>query len=103
MDEEDFGGTPSDIGLLETLRVIKLRPEERKIIVFVTDGEPNSPALTLEAARAIQKSGVLLIGIGIGKQAPKMDIPGWIRIADIDDLPTELLGIVSAILNPANI
>jgi hypothetical protein len=93
--EDDFGGTPSDIGLLEALRRILKRRAAKKIIFFITDGEAGDPAAMMEAARAVLASGVILIGIGIGPHAPQMPIPGWIRIVDIGELPTQLLSIVS--------
>jgi len=94
----DNGGTPTHFGLLEAQKALRLRSEKRKILFLITDGEASDRTRTLSAANGIIKSGVYLVGIGIGPNAPTMKIPGWRNIRDTSELPILLTQIVSDVL-----
>lgn len=95
-----YGGTPTGQALVETLSLIATRPEPRKIVFLITDGEAADPKLAIEAVRALSSRGVIVCGIGVGPSAPKMPIPGWITLKDISELPTQLITAASAVLAP---
>ena len=92
------GGTPTHFGLLEAQKALRLRSEKRKILFLITDGEASDRKRTLSAANGIIRSGVYLVGIGIGPNAPTMKIPGWRNIRDTSELPILLTQIVSDVL-----
>ena len=68
------GGTAMDDGLLEALQLLYGAPSEAdRDIVLLTDGEPNDPTSTLEAARNIISAGVTLCTLGIGSVGVNME------------------------------
>jgi len=96
--DSDNGGTPTHFGLLEAQKALRLRTEKRKILILITDGEASDPERTLQAAHGVMRAGILLVGIGIGPNAPAMAIPGWTRIKDTSELGPKLTEIVSSVL-----
>ncbi|MCC2110649.1 MAG: VWA domain-containing protein [Hyphomicrobiales bacterium] len=96
--DDDNGGTPTHFGLLEAQKALRSRPEKRKILILITDGEASDPDRTLQAAHGVMRAGILLVGIGIGPNAPAMAIPGWTRIKDTSELGAKLTEIVSNVL-----
>jgi hypothetical protein len=93
-----YGTTPTHLALAESLRLIASRREPRKLIILITDGRPDSPQATIEAAQTIAGYGVHLAGLGVGPNAPTMPIPGWRTLPDIEALPSALLSLVASLL-----
>jgi hypothetical protein len=58
------GGTPEIAALQDALKLMSKRPEQRKLLIWIADGDGYSP----RAIKAPQKkySGVTVVGIGIG-------------------------------------
>jgi hypothetical protein len=92
------GGTPTAEAILEGTHQLFRLKHEKKILILITDGEANDPIAAEEAANVAISSGIHLIGIGIGQQAPSMNIPGWLVINDVSDLPIQLLEAVRRFL-----
>jgi hypothetical protein len=92
------GGTPTAEAILEGTHQLFRLKHEKKILILITDGEANDPIAAEEAANVAISSGIHLIGIGIGQQAPTMNIPGWLVINDVSDLPIQLLEAVRRFL-----
>lgn len=64
------GGTPAAESLAFAWARALTRPEDRKIVIQVTDG--GVPSNAAEIAKAIRKDGGLVIGIGIGTDMASM-------------------------------
>ncbi|MBD2745795.1 VWA domain-containing protein [Microvirga sp. BT688] len=85
------GGTPTAEAILEGAHQLFRLRHPKKVLILVTDGEANDPIAAEEAAQVAIASGIHLIGIGIGKDAPTLPIPGWLTINHVSDLPNQLL------------
>lgn len=59
------GGTPMDAALWWTLQQLHLLPEPRKMILLITDGDPDDQDAAKEAIKTATALGVELYGIGI--------------------------------------
>lgn len=59
------GGTPTEIGLYWAGVRLAQRREQRRLLLLVTDGEPNSVSRTQRVADMVMRSGIELYGIGI--------------------------------------
>lgn len=57
--------TPTHAAVLKALADVLPRPEERKIIFVITDGDPDDYAAARCAIREARKAGVEVLGIGI--------------------------------------
>jgi von Willebrand factor type A domain len=92
------GGTPTAEAILEGIHQLYRLKHDKKVLILITDGEANDPIAAEEAANVSISCGVHLIGIGIGQQAPSMNIPGWLVINDVSELPIQLLEAVRRFL-----
>ncbi len=87
-----LGGTATDLAVLRLADTLVTRTEKRKIVVLVTDGEPNSPGLAIAAMNEIRRDGiefaVILIGKDCGTFQDELTSNGYksSRVAD----PTQL-------------
>lgn len=92
------GGTPTAEAILEGAYQLFRLPHAKKVLILITDGQANDPIAADEAAQVAISSGIHLIGIGIGADAPALPIPGWLTINHVSDLPTQLLEAVRQFL-----
>ncbi|WP_448205415.1 VWA domain-containing protein [Azospirillum sp. sgz302134] len=80
------GGTPMAPAIWHAVTEIAQAPEERKVIMVLTDGAPdNRPAVEHVVQRCIA-SGVEVIGIGIGTGVVKTLFPVSAVIHDVEQL-----------------
>jgi cobalamin biosynthesis protein CobT len=91
------GGTPMTGALWFAAADLLSRPEDRKVIVTLTDGAPNHFASALDLVQRASSSGIELIGIGIQTDVSAL-FPVAIRIDDITDLKRELFRIAERLL-----
>ena len=61
------GGTPTDVALRWAGQKLWPRQEDRKIVLVLTDGEPNNPGKTREMAQLLVENNIECYGIGIGE------------------------------------
>ncbi len=66
------GGTPTAEAICTMTSILSTRPEPRKLLFVVTDGDPNCINSTREAIEEAQAVGVRVFGIGI-----KGDVEGF--------------------------
>ncbi|WP_262030212.1 VWA domain-containing protein [Microvirga sp. Mcv34] len=92
------GGTPTAEAILEGAHQLYRLKHDKKVLILITDGEANDPIAAEEAANVAISCGIHLIGIGISQQAPSMNIPGWLVINDVSELPIQLLEAVRRFL-----
>jgi cobaltochelatase CobT len=80
------GGTPLAEALWWCASEILGRREERKMILVVTDGQPDDSESAREIIQRCLNSGIEMIGLGIEVQAVKVLFPDWCVIQDIEQL-----------------
>lgn len=93
------GSTPMDAALWWVLQQLHSMTEPRKIVVLISDGEPDDLKLTQTAIRAIKDLGMEIYGIGIHTTSIQTLLPGkGSRV--INDM-TELAPSMFAIMHDA--
>jgi cobalamin biosynthesis protein CobT len=91
------GGTPMTGALWFAAADLLARRETRKVLLTLTDGEPNDLRSAKDLLRRAAASGVECIGIGIQHDVSRL-FPVAVRIDDIADLKTALFGIAERLL-----
>jgi hypothetical protein len=82
--------------LLFAFQRIQARPERKKIIVVLSDGQPNGDAnYLIQTVKRIESLGVEIIGIGIGAEFVKEIYPCAIVVADFPQMTSVLLHILA--------
>ncbi|MEN8197882.1 MAG: hypothetical protein ABFS30_15440, partial [Pseudomonadota bacterium] len=66
-------------------------PEERRILLVVTDGEPNSAPAVESMVRHARALGIEVLGLGIGTMKVESLFPVSRVITDIGDLATSMI------------
>ncbi|MBN6740865.1 hypothetical protein JKG47_10030 [Acidithiobacillus sp. MC6.1] len=107
--------TPTMQAVLASMRHVERRPEEKKIILFLTDGEPYSPSVGAStenhsqnlaatrrdaqrasaAARLAVEKGYTFVAIGM--QCEIVWWQGGKNVKDLADLPAVLLGAIKGV------
>lgn len=81
------GGTPTGTAMSTALRSIVLRPEAKKILFVLTDGEANNGFEVSESIRIAKACGVQVVGIGIGTgMLEGFEDTGFVSVRDISEL-----------------
>ncbi|SNB45489.1 hypothetical protein [Geobacter sp. DSM 9736] len=92
------GGTPMAEALLWAGMLLTHRPERRKIVIAMTDGQPDSIDNTKRAVKRLVSCGIEVYGIGILDGS----ITGWLKessvIKQIEELPAALIGLLKEAL-----
>ena len=73
------------------------RRETRKVLLTLTDGEPNDVRSALDLITRATQAGIECIGIGIRHDVGRL-FPVAVRIDEIADLKTALFGIAERLL-----
>jgi hypothetical protein len=93
-----MGGTPTGEMMLKSWDVLRKRREDKRVIILVTDGEPDDPGLANRAAQAIKREGGIVVGIGVGKK-PHFELDHWILVPRIEELPVKMMGAIRTIVS----
>ena len=92
------GGTPMAEALLWAGMLLTHRPEHRKIVIPMTDGQPDDTEKTRKAVARLRSCGIEVYGIGILDSS----ITGWLQescvIKRIEELPAALIGLLKEAL-----
>lgn len=83
------GGTPMAPAIITAGVRLLRRPEPRKIMLVLTDGEPDSLELTHVAIETMH--GIEMLGIGIESAEVARVFDHFVVIHDVTELPRELL------------
>jgi cobalamin biosynthesis protein CobT len=100
-----MGSTPEGCGIEFAARRLVARPEQRKIMLVMTDGEPcghvyNPRGMedyhayqrqSEQVVKAIAAAGIDLVGIGIQHNGPEGYYPHHMTIQDVSEMPKQLL------------
>jgi hypothetical protein len=102
MTNVTLGGTPVATPILDALRRMMPRPEERKIVIVVSDGAAEDPEEAARARELAESVGCIVVGISIGSERDHAAMRQWCLrshgISAIDDLPLALTRIVQEIM-----
>ena len=91
------GGTPMTGALWYAAADLLARPEARKVLITLTDGQPDGRASAADLVARATVSGLELIGVGIATGVEWL-FPVAIRIDAIADLKQALFGVAERLL-----
>lgn len=89
------GGTPMAEAMWYAAWTFADRLENRKILMVVTDGEPNDHEAVDYISNVLKNDDVEIIGIGIGTKSVRRLFPNSIVINSVDELKTALFGVMA--------
>jgi nitric oxide reductase activation protein len=69
------------------------QPQARKLLIVVTDGEPNNDDQSKQVIAAAANAGVEILGVGIGVVLNDL-FTTWCTINSVDDLPKAMFGML---------
>ncbi len=88
------GGTPLSEALLTGAIALSQTREERKVMIVVTDGYPDNESTARPLIKKLQDSGVILIGIGIGRSHNVSQLfEHHVSIDKVEDLQSKFFSI----------
>jgi len=92
------GGTPLSEALFGVASQMLPLKEERKIILVLTDGQPNSPELVHKTIRSLERLGFELVGVGIQHPDVRNHFKNHCVVHSIAELPSALFGQLEKLL-----
>lgn len=88
------GGTPLTEGLVVAARELLARPESRKAMIVLTDGDPHNRPQAKLMIDYLARSGVEIYGIGIQSTSVEGLFPEYGVISDLGELSGVLIGLL---------
>lgn len=89
------GSTPMAEGIMGACIELARHPNQRKILLVTTDGEPDNEAATMDAISLARRSGMEVLGIGIQLDpSPVFGEQFSTTVNDINDLPTSIVDVL---------
>jgi cobalamin biosynthesis protein CobT len=91
------GSTPMGEAMIWAATELGLRREARKILIVTTDGQPNNTELVKKLIAAYSRSGIEVIGVGIGAEGQYVKdlFNVSVCIDSVDQLATSLFGVLN--------
>lgn len=89
-----MGTTPLGEALLWLIKDMAERREKRKMVIVLTDGQPNDPGLCHRLIKRMGKYDIEVIGIGIETMATEGLFPTSAVINDVRELPNTLFNLI---------
>ena len=89
-----YGGTPLAQSLWPCAIRLATRLEERKVLIVLTDGDPNDSVAAMEMLERIRASGIETVGIGIQTMAVESLFPEHRVINDVAELGEALFDLM---------
>ncbi len=71
--------------------------EDRRLVMVLTDGEPDDPPEVLRLLTLCRQTGIEAVGVGIGIDVRHL-FPAAIEVAEAKDLKRELFGVAERLL-----
>lgn len=98
------GGTPLRPALLWGGMQLGHRPEPRKILLVITDGEVSNTAEAWETVQIVAKAGVEVYAIGIETAQGTSWLPprNGVVVQEVAELPRAMIGMLKRVLLPAS-
>ena len=91
------GGTPMAQALWYVAADLLACREERRMVVVLTDGEPDDPPEVLRLLALCRQAGIETVGVGIGIRVQHL-FPTAIEVTEAKDLKRELFGVAERLL-----
>lgn len=91
-------GTPLDCGLVGAEKSIMRMRSQRKMVLVVTDGQPNEPEPCRNKIRELERNGVQVIGILINTDDMFNLFTKKIKCYNVSDLPYKMEGVIKETL-----
>ena len=91
------GGTPMAQALWYAAADLLACREDRRMLVVLTDGEPDDAAQVLRLLGLCRQAGIETVGIGIGICVQHL-FPTAIEVTEAKDLKRELFGVAERLL-----
>lgn len=88
------GSTPMAEGITHARRMLSATPERRRMLIVITDGDPDSRPATEVAILSAQAAGIEVYGLGIQTNAGEKLFPSWVTIKSIGELPFTMMGLL---------
>ncbi len=99
LDMGTHGGTPLAPALWRVMQVMLPLKEERKLILVVTDGEPDSLEASTVALDTAKKAGFEVYGIGVRNGCIARLLPNSSRVVwNLSELPQAMFGLLQGAL-----
>ncbi|SFC92666.1 Cobalamin biosynthesis protein CobT [Thiohalospira halophila DSM 15071] len=95
------GSTWTDSGVMRAMRQLLPAREDRKILLVLTDGDPNDPWQARDAFRLARQSGVETLVLGIGELRLSLGADEEAILDDISQLPQTMLRMLERRLKAA--
>lgn len=93
------GSTPMAEAIMGACHELMCRPEARKVLLVVTDGDPDAMSSTKWVIDLARRSGAEILGIGIYTDAIRVFGQQWANnISDIEELPAAMIGMLESIM-----
>lgn len=89
-----FGSTPMAEGLRWATSVLSRRLEARKILLVMTDGEPDNAVTASTAIEAAKAIGIEVMAIGINHSGVKTLFTDSVVITDLPELPRAMIAML---------
>jgi cobaltochelatase CobT len=89
------GCTPLHEGVLMAHTALSFSRKPRKILMVLTDGEPDDYTLAQASLDYVEESGIELFAIGIQTDAVKDLFQQWTVVNQVDDLPAAMMTMLS--------
>jgi len=87
------GSTPLSDSMARVAIDLIQQPQARKLLIVVTDGEPNNDDQSKQVIAAAANAGVEILGVGIGVVLNEL-FTTWCTINSVDDLPKAMFGML---------
>jgi len=82
--------------ILFAVQRLQGRREPKKVLIVISDGQPNGDAnLLINTVKRVESQGVKIIGIGIGADYVRQIYPNAIVVTDFRQMAEELLQILA--------
>jgi nitric oxide reductase activation protein len=91
------GGTPMAQALWYASADLLACREVRRLVMVLTDGEPDDPPAVLRLLTLCRQAGIEAVGVGIGVDVRHL-FPAAIEVTEAKDLKRELFGVAERLL-----
>lgn len=88
------GGTPMSKAMTWAARQLAQRREPRKLLLVLTDGEPDNRSAVVGVTAALERMGIEVYGVGIEHAGVRTLFERHCVVDDLQALPTEILGML---------
>jgi len=94
------GGTPMGEAIWWVMQKLSARKEKRKLILILTDGQPDNYTNAVAAISEAHRQGLELFGLGLKDDSIKRLLPGKsLVISDLNELPKTIFQLLGRVMS----